>query len=1025
MACLVLLASPAHAAITNVVPFNGNEDPIAGDEIFDYDGLEAYVTSPSGGDVCLQHYDTDPAPCPDGGYLITPVLPFYAGFYPIAPGGLMPGHWVMVGSEGADDDAVVTAVSADFWVRPCKVGCPPPEVKPRSQFKSQALQLADSVKTVCGLVEAASMLWRAREAAATVDLMMATYSGGLAAGFVLSIAVQGAKIGYDVVKGESLTAKLPGMLGTVAEKACKLADKASEAAESSWAQYAARWGADPPDYDYYLVSPPDFVDADSILGYPSWGYDHDRDNLDAVRAYSASSLHAYERYQAADLDNSFGARHAQSAEIARDMIGYASSLRRGANFLNATAGRMRSEYPDAADRTFSQSELDKADALRDRLAATGFTADEVTRLKQLGAGDDAIARLRRDLTAADPSDAVSGALDGELDRLAGDMRTMAEEAELFARTAGVAAGRDSFPIAPSFVAGFRPGDPLDVPLTDNTLNPGSDRLTIQWDFGDGTTGEGRDVRHRYATKGVYSVTETVSSDYETASVTQPVTAGPPNERPVADFTATPPQGNAPLTVHFDASASTDSDGTISTYEWDFGDGSGTAQGKEIDHEFQNPSGPGYPVKLVVTDDGDQKGTRTKTVVVTEPPTAPVAVADLITASPTGDLDVLGNDIDHNGDAVTITATTQPEHGTVDCTPSGACHYERTDGSFTGDDNFTYTITDPGGLDSEPANVTVAVSDPPQATEPVPVDDQRTIRAPASTSIDVLANDAGKGTLVFKSAGAAHHGTATCDAEGTCTYTPQAGFTGRDGFEYTMSDDTATEQSAEVHIVVVPEDATYGLRVRGEPAQMASGGTASWAVGVTGAAPELPEVSTEAAGPQNRIAGSTSTAAGWSATPTGAKAGAGALLGDRLSVPLVKPAATVSQGTGGDGHVPIVVGDRVFAFFHHSHPTQVSCIDRRTNRRCPGYPVAVGVGTGDAPGHGVVIADKIYLQVEPAGFFSATQSTGVFCFDTASARSCGYTIVDRPVLRGVPGGDATPSSSAASSTSAPPAGGSTA
>ena len=57
-------------------------------------------------------------------------------------------------------------------------------------------------------------------------------------------------------------------------------------------------------------------------------------------------------------------------------------------------------------------------------------------------------------------------------------------------------------------------------------------------------------------------------------------------------------------VQFDASESSDEDGTISSYNWDFGDGE-TGTGKNVIHRYQNPGD--YIVALSVTDNDGAVG----------------------------------------------------------------------------------------------------------------------------------------------------------------------------------------------------------------------------------------------------------------------------------------------------------------------------------------------------------------------------------------------------------------------------------
>ena len=94
-------------------------------------------------------------------------------------------------------------------------------------------------------------------------------------------------------------------------------------------------------------------------------------------------------------------------------------------------------------------------------------------------------------------------------------------------------------------------------------------------------------------------------------------SGPaPNKPPTARFTVSCQQPRAPSS----AGSSTDIDGTISAYDWDFGDGT-TGSGETIDHEFANGT---YQVRLTVTDDDGDTGTTTASVTVSDAPPAQIA-----------------------------------------------------------------------------------------------------------------------------------------------------------------------------------------------------------------------------------------------------------------------------------------------------------------------------------------------------------------------------------------------------------------
>jgi len=100
-----------------------------------------------------------------------------------------------------------------------------------------------------------------------------------------------------------------------------------------------------------------------------------------------------------------------------------------------------------------------------------------------------------------------------------------------------------------------------------------------------------------------------------------------NRVPAALFTVSLLSGTSPLTVDFDAGTSYDPDGTIVSYNWDFGDGT-TTTGKTASHTFTATTTQTYTVRLTVTDDDGASATASQSIEVlvtvpsdNNPPTA--------------------------------------------------------------------------------------------------------------------------------------------------------------------------------------------------------------------------------------------------------------------------------------------------------------------------------------------------------------------------------------------------------------------
>lgn len=164
-----------------------------------------------------------------------------------------------------------------------------------------------------------------------------------------------------------------------------------------------------------------------------------------------------------------------------------------------------------------------------------------------------------------------------------------------------------------------------------------DAWSINWEWGDGsrTIGlsptSGKFISHVYQANGNFTVKAYVFNSQALIGQGElPVVVQGPNRAPTASFTANPvptsQPGVLPRTIAFDGSGSTDPDGSIVTFTWDFGDGSPSGSGATINHTYSN-SGR-FTAKLTVTDNRGATGSVSKSVTANIPPTVDFSFASV-------------------------------------------------------------------------------------------------------------------------------------------------------------------------------------------------------------------------------------------------------------------------------------------------------------------------------------------------------------------------------------------------------------
>jgi len=162
---------------------------------------------------------------------------------------------------------------------------------------------------------------------------------------------------------------------------------------------------------------------------------------------------------------------------------------------------------------------------------------------------------------------------------------------------------------------------------------------------------------------------------------------------------------------------------------------------------------------------------------------------------TTSLDVLSNDIDNDGDMLTLSSVTASKNASI-IIESGHINYTPNIG-FKGNDNFSYTVDDGFGGEAD-TNVSIFVNIAPVAT-----DDNFNFAFNTQQVLDVTSNDYDDNvgdTLQVISIGSANNGVISLE-NGQVNYMPSYNYIGLDQFSYTIEDSYGQQSTASVSLTI--------------------------------------------------------------------------------------------------------------------------------------------------------------------------------------------------------------------------------
>ena len=173
--------------------------------------------------------------------------------------------------------------------------------------------------------------------------------------------------------------------------------------------------------------------------------------------------------------------------------------------------------------------------------------------------------------------------------------------------------------------------------------------------------------------------------------------------------------------------------------------------------------------------------------------------------------VVDNDSDPDGDNLTYSLASNPSSGTLTFNSYGTYSYSPNPG-FTGQDSFTYTVSDGNG-GTATASVTITVEPqlivdpgPEPNAGPIAVDDTGSTMEDVKAYGTVAGNDSDPDgdTLTYSLVTGPTHGQVTVYSNGSYEYLPSSGYVGQDSFTYQVDDGNGGTDTATVTVNVDPK-----------------------------------------------------------------------------------------------------------------------------------------------------------------------------------------------------------------------------